>query len=38
VSNLAFSGATWRVRRRVEAAARPALDAARAAARASARS
>jgi hypothetical protein len=34
VSNLAFSGATWRVRRRVEAAQRPALDAARAAARA----
>jgi hypothetical protein len=37
VSNLAFSGATWRVRRRVEAAARPALHAAPAAARASAR-
>lgn len=34
VSNLAFSGATWRVRRRVEAAQRPALHAARAAARA----
>jgi hypothetical protein len=28
VANLAFSGATWRVRRRMTAAARPALDAA----------
>jgi hypothetical protein len=30
VSNLAFSGATWRLRRRLPAAMRPALDAARA--------
>jgi hypothetical protein len=30
VANRSFSGATWRVRRRVHAAARPALDAARA--------
>jgi hypothetical protein len=29
VANLAFSGAWWRVRRRMEAAVRPALDAAR---------
>jgi hypothetical protein len=29
VANLAFSGALWRVRRRVAAAQRPALDAAR---------
>jgi hypothetical protein len=29
VANLAFSGATWRVRRRLPAAMRPALDAAR---------
>jgi hypothetical protein len=29
VSNLAFSGARWRVRRRLDAAMRPALDAAR---------
>jgi len=28
VANLAFSGAVWRVRRRMKAAARPALDAA----------
>jgi len=33
VANLAFSGATWRVRRRLEPAMRPALDAARRAAR-----
>jgi hypothetical protein len=30
VANLAFSGATWRLRRRLPAAMRPALDAARA--------
>ena len=30
VANLAFSGATWRVRRRMERRSRPALDAARA--------
>jgi hypothetical protein len=29
VANLAFSGATWRVRRRLPAAMRPALDSAR---------
>jgi hypothetical protein len=29
VANLAFSGATWRVRRRLPEGARPALDAAR---------
>jgi hypothetical protein len=29
VANLAFSGARWRVRRRIDAAMRPALDAAR---------
>ena len=29
VANLAFSGARWRVRRRLPAAMRPALDAAR---------
>jgi hypothetical protein len=29
VANLAFSGARWRVRRRLDAAIRPALDAAR---------
>jgi hypothetical protein len=29
VANLAFSGACWRVRRRLDAVARPALDAAR---------
>jgi hypothetical protein len=29
VANLAFSGATWRLRRRLPAAMRPALDAAR---------
>jgi hypothetical protein len=34
VANLAFSGAPWRVRRRLDRAQRPALDAARAAARA----
>jgi len=34
VANLAFSGATWRIRRRLPAAMRPALDAARRAARA----
>jgi hypothetical protein len=34
VANLAFSGARWRVRRRVDASVRPALDAAGAAARA----
>jgi hypothetical protein len=34
VANLAFSGAPWRVRRRMSATARPALDAARAVARA----
>jgi hypothetical protein len=34
VANLAFSGAPWRVRRRMAPDARPALDAARAAARA----
>ena len=34
VANLAFSGATWRVRRRMPGRSRPALDAARAAARA----
>lgn len=33
VANLAFSGATWRLRRRLPARIRPALDAARAAAR-----
>jgi hypothetical protein len=33
VANLAFSGAAWRVRRRLPLAMRPALDAARAAAR-----
>jgi hypothetical protein len=33
VANLAFSGATWRVRRRLERRSRPALDAARAHAR-----
>jgi hypothetical protein len=33
VANLAFSGATWRVRRRMPKRSRPALDAARAAAR-----
>jgi len=33
VSNLAFSGAPWRLRRRLNKAQRPALDAARAAAR-----
>jgi hypothetical protein len=33
VANLAFSGATWRVRRRLVPAMRPALDVARAAAR-----
>ena len=32
VANLAFSGATWRVRRRMQRRSRPALDAARAAA------
>jgi hypothetical protein len=36
VANLAFSGARWRVRRRLEPRMRPALDAAGAAARASA--
>jgi hypothetical protein len=35
VANLAFSGAAWRVRRRLPAPMRPALDAARAAAAAS---
>jgi hypothetical protein len=30
VANLAFSGAPWRVRRRLPAAMRPALDEARA--------
>ena len=30
VANLAFSGATWRLRRRLAPAMRPALDAARA--------
>jgi hypothetical protein len=34
VANLAFSGATWRVRRRLAPGMRPALDAARSAARA----
>ena len=34
VANLAFSGATWRVRRRMPRRSRPALDAARTAARA----
>lgn len=34
VANHAFSGATWRLRRRLDPRARPALDAARAAARA----
>jgi hypothetical protein len=34
VANLAFSGARWRVRRRVDASVRPALDAAARAARA----
>ncbi len=34
VANLAFSGATWRVRRRLPKRSRPALDAARKAARA----
>ena len=34
VANLAFSGARWRVRRRLDAAMRPALDAGAAAARA----
>lgn len=38
VANLSFSGATWRVRRRLPAAARPALDAARRQARADSRS
>ncbi len=33
VANVAFSGAPWRLRRRMRGAARPALDAARAAAR-----
>jgi hypothetical protein len=33
VANLAFSGATWRVRRRMQSRSRPALDAARALAR-----
>jgi len=33
VANLAFSGAAWRVRRRMAKRSRPALDAARAAAR-----
>jgi hypothetical protein len=33
VANLAFSGAAWRLRRRLPAVRRPALDAARAAAR-----
>jgi hypothetical protein len=33
VANLAFSGACWRLRRRLRAPARPALDAAVAAAR-----
>ena len=33
VANLAFSGATWRVRRRLPAVARPALDSATAASR-----
>lgn len=33
VANFAFSGATWRVRRRMPKRSRPALDAARAAAR-----
>ena len=33
VANLAFSGAAWRVRRRLEPAMRPALDAARRASR-----
>jgi hypothetical protein len=33
VANLAFSGASWRIRRRMSATARPALDAARHAAR-----
>lgn len=37
VANLAFSGARWRVRRRLPRAARPALDAAMGAARALAR-
>ena len=32
VANLAFSGAAWRVRRRLPARMRPALDAARVAA------
>jgi hypothetical protein len=34
VANLGFSGAAWRVRRRLESCARPALDAARVLARA----
>ncbi len=34
VANMAFAGATWRIRRRLPRTARPALDAARAAARA----
>jgi hypothetical protein len=34
VANLAFSGAGWRLRRRIPPSMRPALDAARAAARA----
>jgi hypothetical protein len=29
VANLSFSGATWRIRRRVPASVRPAIDAAR---------
>ena len=33
VANLGFSGATWRVRRQLPGRARPALDAARRAAR-----
>jgi hypothetical protein len=33
VANLAFSGAPWRIRRRLPREARPALDAARRAAR-----
>ena len=32
VANMDFSGATWRIRRRMEVRSRPALDAARAAA------
>jgi len=34
VANLAFSGARWRVRRRLDASVRPALDAAARSARA----